>query len=623
MSVTLRSRLSEFIARHTWLCILTEMMQVAGGFVYRLLRRACYVIGAFVLVIIVCAAYFSAEQAVPPLLDPAVLTLRLMDDFDQSSAPSLRDPFGKSGLSVPELVRTFDHAAADPKIKAVAVSIRGAQLDFAQAQELRPSLRRLADAGKTTLIYAENYDDIRSYYLASAFTQIWVQPVGTVTLEGFGGQMPFIKGLMDRVGVHANFVQRKEYKSAMENMTGTQMSPASREMLTAVYGDVAKQVVGDIATGRKLGTDAVWAAIDHGVLTGREAVAAKLIDRVDHADVAVKELIKKFGHEGDDDSVDFISVDDYRHLTGLDKSSERMMIDEYLPKTTGRTSVALVNIDGTIFSGEGGGMIPGEGGVLSAEDIASAIDDAVDDDDIRAIVVRINSPGGSATASETIRYALVRAHEKGKPVIVSMASLAASGGYWIATAGDHIFAQGTTLTGSIGVVGGKFDVAELSKKLDVTWDGVMIGKNAGMFSPATPFGPSELARINVMMDDVYAQFVDLVAKGRKMKPDAVEKIAKGRVWTGSQGRAIGLVDEIGGLRDAVSYTAKTLNVTDAGTVDLVPYPAPRGPFDELVDLMGGVRTGGMSAEVSRVAQMVAMARNVGVYAIEPTLIWAK
>lgn len=588
-------------------------------FVGRMIRRLCILLGALVLIggVSSCGiGMYLADQIRPePLGDNAVLVVRLTPKFN--STPSdyawLDNPLAPPPPTFEETLLLLERAVDDPKIKGIVFSLRGADISAAMAEELRAPVLRAKAAGKFTAIYAPSYEGLSDYYLASAFDQVWVQPVGVVMLGGLGGSQPYFKGLFDKIGIGAMFIQRHEYKSAMENMTGTQMSVPARAMTEGLIKDVAKTIVSAVAQDRGLTKAQVWAAIDQGIMTTTEARAAKLVDHTGHGDELTASIRTHFGRPADDeDAVDFVSP---RHYVALTAPPEPRMIQKWAAgqnKTMSSKRVALVTIAGPIYSEhEGGGLMMNKVGNTTADDVVAAIREAVDDDTVAAILVRIDSPGGTPGASEDIRHALLQAKEKNKPVIISMVDVAASGGYWVATSGGYMLANALTLTGSIGVVGGKFDIGALSQQWGVTWDGARLGKNVDLFSPHQGFTPTERARMEVLMDDTYDYFTKLVVNARHLTPAVVDQLARGRVWTGAQAKDNGLVDQVGGYIQALDYTARFLNVASRNDLSIELYPAPLTPFQTLLDMLKGQA---MMARMSTWMHGVITARpSVGVY----------
>jgi protease-4 len=565
----------------------------------RILVGILAAIGVVVVVLICSGVYFAsrienrAARMTPP--DAFVLTVDLdrsyPESVDRTRFAALR--FG-SQVSMQDALLSLRRAKDDPRVKAVAATLNEQRFGLAQIQELRAALAEIRAAGKPTMVYAETIGEgtgaLQSYYLAAAFDTIWVQPSGNVGVAGIGIEQPFLRKTLDRVGLKANVVQRKEYKSALETFTNESISPANREALTALLGGWYEQMVAGIAADRKLDAAAVKALIDKGPLLADEAKAGGLVDTLGYRDAFEAALKEKAG------AIPHVPLRRYVDMA------------PWKGRAKPAKTIALVSAVGTISRG-GGAESPfaGDDGVKSAV-LAKAIRDAVANKDVAAIVLRVDSPGGSYVASDTIWREVVLAKEKKKPIVASMGNTAASGGYFIAMAADRIFADPATVTGSIGVITGKLVVAGLSQKLDVNWDRIAFGESAGMFSATSEFSPPQLARLNQAMDAVYADFTAKAAAGRGKPVAELERSARGRVWTGADALKAGLVDELGGLNAAIDDAKSRIGLQATDNVRLVRYPKPEDPVEAILkavtdgetptDIMTGVRA---IAEFGRVA----------------------
>lgn len=567
-------------------------------FLLGILRRICIVLGAIVLLSAILAGIGAAilEKEEAGLPAQMVLTLRLDDGVIERAAEASfmnLQSFSSSRMSVHEIIEALDIARNDPAVRGLAFSIEGGSFGISHVQEIRSAVKRFRESGKPTFAYSPSYLEaggmMGAYYLASAFEEIWMQPVGLVALPGFDAEMPFVLEGLNKIGVNPQFFQRKEYKSVMESFTRKDMSPENREMTSSLLADITSVLAADIAADRTLSLDAVYNAIDRGLHTDREALDAKLVDRLDYGDVLISHLRESL--TGDPENTDLKMV----RLSHYNKAVDRGPLDGTLPV------IGLVYAAGNIVADESSSGFSAD--VAAADKISDGITKAIRDTDIKAIILRIDSPGGSPTASETIRRAVANAVERGKPVIVSMGGMAGSGGYWIATDATRIFALPSTLTGSIGVASGKADLSLLMEKIGVNWDGVQVGENADLWSMTGPFSQSGQERMNTMIDSTYDAFVARVAKGRKLSPEAVEKIARGRVWTGHQALEIGLVDELGGLGVALDYAARQIGAENRDGVEIVELPHPKTPFERLFELMNiEVMMGQLSGAVMAMLQ---------------------
>ncbi len=558
------------------------------------IKRTCTVIGAFVLVSMMFALFTLSQfgQAVEePLPEKMVLYIEFKDGFAENTSNSgFSGSFGLVPPTVHELIDAIDRATGDVRVQGILARMDSGSFAPSQAAEVRDALKRFHAVGKFAAIYSPSYGaaggGLGRFYLASAFQERWMQPLGIVSIPGVSAEMPFFRGVLDKIGVEPLFFKRKEYKTAYENLTDSSMSSYNRETIEAVVTDLRVELVKDIAADLKITPTQFEVLVNKGLFTSAEALQQKLITHADYVDVLVDRIVGEI--TGDPESDEEVFVDPQSYVAGVlrEGNEKNLMRGEFGEKGQ---KVALVYVLGAIMDSRLGASAPsglGDEGIAAADDIAPALLDAADDPEIKAVVVRIDSPGGSPVASETILRSIDRVREKGKPVIVSMGTTAASGGYWVAAHADRIFASPTTITGSIGVVGGKFSAKELWTKLGVNWEGVSWGENSGLWSINEPFTESGNERMNAMLDQVYDAFLQRVSSGRKMTIEQVDKIAGGRVWSGASAKDVGLVDELGGLQDALDYTAKTLGKSDRTALQIIVMPKPLTPFEELLALLG-------------------------------------
>lgn len=544
------------------------------------LKRTCTAIGAMVLISTVLSVILVTRLAgnvAPPLPDDMVLVFKIDGGVSEiQSRPTILEPFPFDQPTIRNVIETLDKAKRDPRVRGLIINLKGAPMSTAHVQELRSAVARFKESGKFTKIYAASYDDpmggLSQYYLASIFDEIWMQPVGLLSISGANMEMPFAREALDKIGVQPEFLQREGYKGAMENFSNTFMSSESREMWGSILKDLTGRMLMDIAQDRKVAAPTLAERMDMGILTGQEALSAKLIDRLDYADVMVSEMRQAVMGDPDDKSLQLIPFG--RYAQNVKASSFDQMSVANAP-----TNVALIYVVGAIMDRTG------TGGNAGADEITRAIMQATDDVSIAAIVLRVDSPGGSPTASETIRRALVKAQEKGKKVVVSMGPVAASGGYWVATHADKIVASHGTITGSIGVVMGKFEASALWKKLGVNWQGPKMGVNADLWSPNKPLDEKGRARMNVLIDDIYDGFLTRVAEGRGMSKEQARDVAQGRAWTGAQAKERGLVDTLGGLDVAMDETAQLLGVQGRGDLEIIQLPRAKNPVEQLVEML--------------------------------------
>lgn len=575
------------------------------AFLGKAVKRTCYVLGAIMLVwILLSALAFTlvgkgAETRTLP--NEMVVVLKLENGLaEKPNAPSLMDPFPFRQPTVHDVIAKIDEAAKDKRVKGFVFSLKSGGINISQVQELRAAIERFRATGKFTKFYTPSFADygqgLSLYYLASAFDEIWMQPVGMLAITGISLEMPYARKALDTIGAQPEFLQREEYKSAMENFTATHMSAASRESYQSIVDDYADQIVGAISKDRKLSKSVVAHYIDTGLMSGEEALNAKLIDRLDYTDALIDDMDKAVTGDADTDRDIYVPLEQYRSKPVRHKGRDRVAVVQAVgmiaPGTSRRTTGA------------------------AADDIAAALYEAADDDTIKAVLLRIDSPGGSPSASETIRRAALKVKEKGKMLVVSMGAVAASGGYWIAAPADVIYASPATLTGSIGVVMGKVSLAKLWETLGVTWQGIEYGENADMWSTSKPLDAQGLARMDDLIDATYDQFLVRVAEGRHMTKEQARAVAKGRAWTGAQAKERGLVDALGGQTDALDHLARELGKTNRDDLDIVMLPREKSTIDQLLELMG--QQAAMGHWFGQMKTQLTMMRSAqGVQAVEP------
>jgi protease-4 len=515
--------------------------------------------------------WYLAERR-PPLPENIVMTADLNRGL---AAGAERDALSQIVFGDRPTLRDFldmlERAGGDPRVKGLYVQLGQDALAAATAQEIRDAIRAFRAKGKFALAFTESFGEFgpgtRPYYLATAFDEIWVQPLGSVGLVGLRAEVPFFRGTLDWLGIKPVFAHREEYKSAANSLTETAMTGPQREETEALLNSVSGQIVRGIAAARQLSETQVSELIDRGPLLADEAKAVGLIDRIGYRDEA---LAAAQGRAG---------------------SGTRLMPLSRYGAAAGRThtggpKIALIYGTGLIVQGGGDDLLT-EGETMSASKIARAFREAARDPDVRAILFRIDSPGGSAVASETIWREVARARKRGKPVIVSMGDVAGSGGYYIAAPADKIVAQPATLTGSIGVLAGKLVVAGLLDKLGVTSEAVTRGANAGMFSPYEDFSPQARARLDAFLDRTYQGFKERVASGRRMSADQVEAVAKGRVWSGEDAKERGLVDALGGYDVALRLAKEAASIPADAAFDLAVFPQAKNPIERIIDRLEG------------------------------------
>jgi len=477
---------------------------------------------------------------------------------------------GGRPMALRDTVAAIHRAAGDPRVAGMIARVQLAAAPVAAVQELREAIAAFG-AAKPSLAWAETYPGTLSYYLASAFHEVWMQPSGTVGLIGFATNALFLRDALHKAGVEAQFVARGEYKSAPNLFTESGFTKTHREAVTRMLESLQDQVWQEVARSRKIDPDGLDALADRAPLLRDDAVSAGLVDRIGFRDQAYARIAEMVGVEDVSDESDPPRL----YLTRY-AGAARARLAPPVPSVPGRKpkpTLAVVTLDGPIVNGRGGPQfLPFGNSSVGGDTIAAALRAAAADDAVAAIVVRIDSPGGSVSASETIWREVIRARERGKPVVASMGAVAASGGYYAAMGADAIVANPGTITGSIGVLSGKLVIRDLKQRLGVGSDTVRTNANADAWSADAPFTPEQQAHREAEVDLFYADFVERAAAGRNLSTEAVDAVARGRIWTGADARERGLVDELGGLRAAVRR-AKILAGFDEDTeVRLVGYP---------------------------------------------------
>jgi protease IV len=477
---------------------------------------------------------------------------------------------GGRAMALRDAVAAIHHAAEDPRVAGLIARVQLATSPVGAVQELREAIVAFS-AVKPSLAWAETYPGTLSYYLASAFGEVWMQPSGSVGLVGFASNATFLRDALDKVGIEAQIVARGEYKSAANVFTEDGFTDAHREAVTRMLESLRGQVWQAVAESRSIDADTLDALADRAPLLRDDAVSSGLVDRIGFRDEAYARIAELIGVEdiSDEEAPPRLYLSRYA-------GAARSRLAPPVPSIPGRRSkptIAVITLEGTIVDGRGGPQfLPFGPSNAGGDTIAAALREVAADDSVSAIVLRVNSPGGSVTASETIWREVKRARERGKPLVASMGAVAASGGYYVSMGADAIVANPGTITGSIGVITGKLVVRDLKDRLGVGSDTVRTNANADAWSVDELFTPEQHAHREAEADLLYSDFVERVAEGRDLTIEAVDVVARGRIWTGADALERGLVDELGGFRTAVRR-AKVLAGLDEDTeVRLVSYP---------------------------------------------------
>jgi protease-4 len=504
----------------------------------------------------------------PAIASNSTLVIRLGGTLDER-APSGFSRLFTSPPTVREVVDSLRRAKTDPDISAVILAPGGTAPFWAKVQEIRDAVLDFKSSGKPIIGYLE-YGGEQEYYLATACDRVYLMPTSAVELTGLASYELFLRGALDKIGAVPDMLHIGEYKTAANVYMDKTYTAAHREMAESLNNDLYGQIVAGIAEARGKTEAEVRAMFEHGPYLAKAALDAGLVDALAYRD----EINDRAALPGDADrTVDFSA---YR------RGGETFSF-------TSRPRIAVVYAVGLIASGDSG-TDPMQGDVVGSDTLARYLRRAREDRSIRAIVLRVDSPGGSAIAADAIWREMERTRSA-KPLIVSMSDLAASGGYYIALPAHAIVAEPATLTGSIGVVVGKVAYGGTLDKLGLNLEAVSTGPYAQMDSPARPFTDAERKKMTEMMQATYDTFVQKVAEARHTTPAAIDAIARGRVWTGRQAKANGLVDELGGLTRAIALAKERAGLDPAADVSIVVYPPRKGLFETLVDPLASSRLG--------------------------------
>ena len=480
---------------------------------------------------------------------------------------------GARAMALRDAVAAIYRAAEDPRVAGLIARVELAASPVGAVQELREAIAAFS-AVKPSLAWAETYPGTLSYYLASAFGEVWMQPSGSVGMIGFASSATFLRDALHKAGIEAQFTARGEYKSAANLFTEGGFTEAHREAVTRMLESLQDQVWQAVAESRNIDASALDALADRAPLLRDDAIQSGLVDRIGFRDEAIARIAELVGVENVPDDEDEDAVP--RLYLSRYAGAARSRLAPPVPSIPGRRSkptIAVVTLEGAIVNGRGGRQfLPFGSSNAGADTIAAALREVTADDSVSAIVLRVDSPGGSVTASETIWREVKRARERGKPVVASMGAMAASGGYYVSMDADAIVANPGTITGSIGVMSGKLVVRDLKERFGVGSDTVRTNANADVWSVDELFTPEQQADREAEADLFYADFVERVAAGRNLSAEAVDAVARGRIWTGADALERGLVDELGGFRTAVRRAKVLAGLDEDAEVRLVSYP---------------------------------------------------
>jgi protease-4 len=510
----------------------------------------------------------------PIVADGSVLTLTVSGDLDEVPPDSVFGLASPGRDTLRTIVDSLRKAKADKRVTSLVM--RPANLgspNWAKLQEVRDAIVDFRKSGKKAVAFLE-YGGDREYFLATGCDRIFLLPTSPLDLAGIATYDLFLRGTLDKIGAQPDFAHIGDYKTAPNQLTEKTFTPAHREMRESLNRDLFEQLVSAIAESRKRSPDEVRRLIDDGPFLPEEAVRVGLVD-----DLAYEDQLDDKGKSGITRSSARLSHETYRRV-----SAESAGLG-------GGPRIAVINVVGLIASGKSG-YDPMNGPVAGSDTITEYIRKARSDASVRAIVLRVDSPGGSSVASDVIWRELTLTRQGNtRPIVASMSDLAASGGYYVAMAAPDIVAQPGTLTGSIGIYAGKVVTGGTYEKLGMHIEALSIGRHAEMGSPVRAFNPDERAKLEEQLHAFYEQFVEKVAQSRKMKPEAVDAVAQGRVWTGQQAKRIGLVDSLGGLDRAIALAKERAKIPANQSVQLVVYPPRKSLFELLGESMGGMEEG--------------------------------
>jgi len=534
------------------------------------------ILGGLTIAFVVTAGFainHLARLTAEPTPDQAVLVFDLdngvIDALPES--PLARVALNKT-VTLQDALRALDAAATDNRVRLVLIRLGSTSIDFVHAQELGDEISGFRRSGKPVIAFTESFDEggetNSRYLLATAAGEIWMQPSGSLSLAGASLQVPFLKDMLDKLGITARMDHREEYKGAMNSLTETSMPAPQRANMQALVDSLTAQLTAAIARNRHLDAAAADKLIAGGPYSGEAAKAASLVDRLGYWDEAESQALSRAG-------ADAGTVDLSDYVAGLPDPPASA------PK------IAVIYGIGEVSLGHSRGAPLFGRSTMGAQSVAEALHDAVDDSKIAGIIFRIDSPGGSYVAADTIWREVARARERGKPLVVSMGSLAASGGYFVAAPAASIVAEPGTLTGSIGVFAGKFVIKDLLAKLGINVDSVAGTPNALAESMTTDYTPEQWAALERELDRIYDDFMSKVAAGRHLDKAAVHAVAKGQIWTGADAKSRGLVDELGGLGTATAAVKRLAKIAPDAVVNLEQYPPPANNIQSVLSSLGG------------------------------------
>lgn len=499
----------------------------------------------------------------------AVLNINFNDDYSEIRKDNLLTEISESrSMAFYDLIKAINVAAIDERVKAIFGNVSISGLGIAQIQDLRRAIKTFQESGKKAYMFSNGFGPLgqgtSEYYLASSFDEIYMQPNSEAGITGVSMEVPFIRSLLNRLGINPEFYTRYEYKTAAASLTEDKMPLQFKQQLESLGGSIFDQFIADVSDARGINPGELKKLVNQAPLSAEEALQAKLIDGIGYQQDVLEKLTKEYDAKE-------VSVADYVSNFRQNEASKQ---------------VAFLVVDGTINDGKSiDNPLSGEM-VAGSETVVKQLREIAENKHVKALVLRVNSPGGSYTASNEIWHALNKFKaDKQIPIIVSMGNYAASGGYFVALAGDKIVAAPSTVTGSIGVLGGKLVFKDLWSKLDINWSGVKFGRNAGILSINQNFSEKEKELFNKSLDRIYKDFTLKVSEARNLSLEEVDRLARGRVWSGEEAYQNKLVDEVGGINQALKLAKELGNIGDKERYSITYYPKPKTLQEKIMEVV--------------------------------------
>ncbi len=513
----------------------------------------------------------GANQSVSVVTIPnnAIVTIDFNRTYNETYKDGLFAEIDDSGMTYFDLIKNINIAMLDDNVKAIIAKVNTTGLGLSQIQHLRATIRNFRKTGKTAYIFSSGMGELGQgtdeYYLATAFDKIYMQPNSDLGITGIDIEVPFIRETLKKIGLDAEFYTRYEFKNAVASLTDSHFSKPYKQQISHLGQEIYEELRNGIGEARQIPIETVDNLINQAPLSAETALENKLIDGIAYYTDLVQQVEEEVSGKT-------ISLPDYA--------------SNYMQKTEDLPAVAYLALEGTIVDGESSEMDLTEDMLISADDVVKTIQEIKKNKYVKVLILRINSPGGSYTASNIIWHELEKLkQERHIPIVVSMGDYAASGGYFIALAGNQIFAEPLTLTGSIGVLGGKFVTAGLAKKIGVNWEDVKFGNNAGILSSTHKFTASEQKAFNRSLDNIYQDFTSKVMSERHIKQNEIDKLARGRVWLGADAAYNGLIDGIGDIDKALSTAKELAEIAPTQKFDILMYPKPKTFAEKINDFI--------------------------------------